>query len=283
MTSGPDEHQVSGTGAGRENGPEDQQPVVKDRRRIDPETGQVRATAAGAGAGQAPAAAPEAGPAPGGPAPADGELVASLRQQVQERTADLQRLKAEFDNYRRRVERDRQAAADQATAKLLTSLLGVLDDIGRARDHGDLEGPFKAIAESLESTLEAAGLERFGTPGDEFDPRLHDALMHSYRSDVTRPTCVEVFRAGYRRGNQILRAAQVAVAEPSGEVETPPPAEQAGQAGQTGQAEQADHGISDRVTDIGAGRGGEGGAGPVPDDTGSIPGPDRGGPTVSAD
>jgi molecular chaperone GrpE len=275
-----------------DTGPEE--PIVRDRRRIDPETGQVRPTSAGSADG-VPSAAAE----PGGGA--EPEQVASLRNQIGERTADLQRLKAEFDNYRRRAERDRAAAGDQAISKLLTDLLGVLDDIGRARDHGDLEGPFKAIAESLETVLEATGLERFGTPGEEFDPHLHHALLHSYRADVTQTTCVEIFRAGYRRGNVVLRAAQVAVAEPAEEVTQ-------------SSDDEAGAGISDRVTDVGDGGFGEAaftdagfgdagfgdardsaagstsgstssepGARPVPDDTGSVPGPDRGGPTVSAD
>jgi molecular chaperone GrpE len=191
--------------------------VVRDRRRIDPRSGEVRAQAAA----DASASAAAPGPASGG----DAELLAmieSLNAAIQERTADLQRLKAEYDNYRRRVERDRQMIAEQATGKLLGALLPTLDDIGRARDHGDLEGPFKSVAESLEAALEGLGLERFGAVGDEFDPLLQEALMHSYRGDVTAPTCVEVFRSGYSFGGRVLRVAQVAVAEPTDE---PAPAE----------------------------------------------------------
>ncbi|EIV95284.1 molecular chaperone GrpE (heat shock protein) [Frankia sp. QA3] len=248
-------------GAGRSDSRDDgEEPrvVVRDRRRIDPESGEVRpeaAAAPGGVAGSAPVGAPAQ--------EADGELVASLQQQITERTADLQRLKAEFDNYRRRVERDRQQIGEQATAKLLASLLSTLDDLGRARDHGDLEGPFKAIAEALEATLEAAGLERYGSPGDEFDPSVHEALMHSYRADVTGPTCVDVFRAGYLHAGRVLRPAQVSVAEPTGEVAAPAEAEPGGGPGRPD--EQAER------------------PSPVPDDTGSIPGPDNGGPTVSAD
>lgn len=200
--------------------------VVRDRRRIDPRSGEVRAQAAAesAAGGESAAAAAAAG---GSGATGDAELLAlieSLNLAVQERTADLQRLKAEYDNYRRRVERDRQLIAEQATGRLLAGLLPTLDDIGRARDHGDLEGPFKAVAESLEVALEALGLERFGAVGDEFDPVLHEALMHSYRGDVTAPTCVQVFRSGYSMGGRVLRVAQVAVAEP---VDEPEPAEPA--------------------------------------------------------
>ncbi len=235
--------------------------VVRDRRRIDPDSGEVRPDSEPAPG--APGAAPDAdAPAPG----PDDELVESLRLQVNERTADLQRLKAEFDNYRRRVERDRQQIGEQATGKVLASLLSTLDDIGRARDHGDLEGPFKAIAEALEAALEAAGLERFGVAGDEFDPSVHEALMHSYRSDVSGPTCVDVYRAGYLHAGRVLRPAQVVVAEPTGEPAETEPAAEAAAADEF--AQPADK----------AGR-----PGAVPDDTGSIPGPDSGGPTVSAD
>jgi molecular chaperone GrpE len=195
----------------------DEPVIVRDKRRIDPESGQVRVDVIRTdtrnidGDTGIPAASP-------GTPSADEGLLEPLRQQVAERTADLQRLKAEFDNYRRRVERDRQVMAEHATGKLLAALLPTLDDIGRARDHGDLEGPFKAVAESLESTLETAGLERFGVQGDEFDPLVHDALMHTYSSQVTRPTCVDVFRAGYRHAGRVLRPAQVSVAEPASDV-----------------------------------------------------------------
>jgi len=192
--------------------------IVRDRRRIDPDSGQVRSEPAAGGpeaGGGAPAGAPPA-------AEASSELVDSLRLQVSERTADLQRLKAEFDNYRRRVERDRQLVAEQASARLLTALLPVLDDIARARDHGDLEGPFKAVAEALETSLEAAGLERFAAQGDPFDPRLHDALMHAYSAEVSEPSCVQIFRSGYRLGERVLRPAQVSVAEPPDEIPDTP-------------------------------------------------------------
>ncbi|SBW19068.1 nucleotide exchange factor GrpE [Protofrankia symbiont of Coriaria ruscifolia] len=196
----------------------DEPVIVRDKRRIDPQSGQVRVDAARAETSNpvgdtftSPTGGPPHDAAPTG----EADLLAPLRQQVAERTSDLQRLKAEFDNYRRRVERDRQVMAEQATGRLLSALLPTLDDIGRARDHGDLEGPFKAVAESLESALETAGLERFGSRGDEFDPLVHDALMHTYSSEVTRSTCVDIFRAGYRHAGRVLRPAQVAVAEPA--------------------------------------------------------------------
>ncbi|MHB2024569.1 MAG: nucleotide exchange factor GrpE, partial [Mycobacteriales bacterium] len=131
-----------------------------------------------------------------------------------ERTADLQRLKAEYDNYRRRVERDRQAVAEQALASVLVGLLPVLDDIGRARSHGEVEGGFKLVADGLETTLTKLGLTPYGEEGEAFDPSLHDALMHEYSPAVERPTCVRILEPGYRLGERILRPARVAVAEP---------------------------------------------------------------------
>ena len=130
-----------------------------------------------------------------------------------ERTADLQRLQAEYVNYRRRVERDRTAQAEQSLGKVLAELLPVLDDIGRARDHGELEGGFRRVAESLESTVSKLGLEQFGTAGEAFDPNVHEALMHRVSPDVEEDTCVEILQPGYRLGDRVLRPARVTVAQ----------------------------------------------------------------------
>lgn len=140
--------------------------------------------------------------------------VTALSTQLAERTADLQRLKAEYDNYRRRVDRDRQAGADQATAKVLGSLLATLDNINRAREHGDLDGPFRTVAEELESALTQQGLERFGEVNDPFDPQVHEALVHTFLPGLDGPTCIEIYRSGYRFAGRVLRPAQVVVAEP---------------------------------------------------------------------
>ncbi len=183
----------------RDNGHEE--PVIRDNRKIDPETGEARAHQAD---GAATAEPPEA------PAPADGEL----SEQLAERTADLQRLQAEYTNYRRRVERDRIAVREQAVAGALTELLPVLDDIGRARDHGELTGGFAKVSESLEAVLAKLGLSAYGQKGDPFDPTIHEARMHSYSPDVVEPTAVEVLQPGYRMGDRVLRPARVAVAEP---------------------------------------------------------------------
>ncbi|WP_406303878.1 nucleotide exchange factor GrpE [Streptomyces sp. NBC_00879] len=137
-----------------------------------------------------------------------------VRMALNERTADLQRLQAEYQNYRRRVERDRITVKEIATASLLTELLPVLDDIGRARDHGELVGGFKSVAESLETAAAKMGLQQFGKEGEPFDPTIHEALMHSYAPDVTETTCVAVLQPGYRIGERTIRPARVAVAEP---------------------------------------------------------------------
>ena len=149
------------------------------------------------------------------PTPDTGEEVAGLRAQLAERTSDLQRLQAEYVNYKRRVERDRDVVREGATANTLTALLPVLDDIDRARDHGELEGGFKAVAESLERVVATLGLERFGKPGEEFDPRIHEALMHDYADDVDTVIAQTILQVGYRVGERILRPARVAVVEPA--------------------------------------------------------------------
>jgi molecular chaperone GrpE len=180
-------------------------PVIRDKRRIDPVTGQVREQLAES--------------APDEPFPHDDESVTAphgdeIGQTLEERTADLQRVTAEYANYRKRVERDRQAVVEQALAGVLITLLPVLDDIDRARDHGELEGGVKSIADNLETTLTRLGLERFGTVGESFDPTVHEAMTHAHRDDVTEPTCAEIYQPGYRLGERVLRPARVAVVDP---------------------------------------------------------------------
>ena len=142
------------------------------------------------------------------------ERLAELEVQLGERTADLQRLQAEYVNYKRRVDRDRQAVRDNATVGVLMALLPVLDDIDRAREHGELAGGFKAVAESLGSIVTVLGLERFGEAGEPFDPRIHEALLHEYSDSVAEPTAATVLQPGYRLGERVVRPARVAVAEP---------------------------------------------------------------------
>ena len=178
----------------------------QDKRRIDPDTGEVREQ-----------------PAAPGPAPADDfdQIVEGLEgdfeavdTKVAELTADLQRVHAEYANYRKRVERDRETVKDLAVGAALGDMLPVLDDIGRARDHGDLEGAFKSVAESFESTVARLGLEKYGEVGDEFDPTIHEAISHATSPEVTGPTCTQVFQPGYRYKGKVLRPAIVAVTDP---------------------------------------------------------------------
>lgn len=142
------------------------------------------------------------------------DTVTVLQATLEERTRDLQRLNAEFQNYRKRVERDKSRASEQATAAVLSSLLPIMDDLDRARDHGDLTGPFGSVAEQLIGTLSKQGLTSFGEKGDTFDPTIHEAVAHMQTGDVDGPTCIDVMRRGYRLGDRLLRAALVAVAEP---------------------------------------------------------------------
>lgn len=147
----------------------------------------------------------------------DVGLIAQLdqvRTALGERTADLQRLQAEYQNYRRRVERDKVTVKEIAAANLLGELLPTLDDVGRAREHGELVGGFKSVAEALETVVAKMGLQQFGKEGEPFDPTIHEALMHSYAPDVTETTCVAILQPGYRIGERTIRPARVAVAEP---------------------------------------------------------------------
>jgi molecular chaperone GrpE len=148
-----------------------------------------------------------------------GSVLSPDRDLAAERLADLQRLQAEYVNYRKRVERDRDVARELAVASLLETLLPVMDDVHLARLHGDLEdGPFAAVAEKLETTLGRSGLERFGAVGEPFDPAVHDALMHvqaELAPGTATTTVVQVLQPGYRVGERVLRAARVAVADPS--------------------------------------------------------------------
>lgn len=194
--------------------------MVRDRRRIDPDTGQVRSAP-----DPEPADQSEHEPvAPGGAAgPVEPGQEAELKAQLDERTADLQRLQAEYANYRKRIDRDREVVVTTAKASVAQELLSVLDDIERAQQHGDLTGAFKAVADKLVATLERVGLEPFGHDGEPFDPSVHEAVQHDTSPDVAGPTVTAVLRRGYRFGDRIVRAALVGVTdhEPGGPVEPP--------------------------------------------------------------
>ena len=129
-------------------------------------------------------------------------------------TADLQRLQAEYSNYRKRVERDRAVASEIAIASVLSELLSTLDDIDRAAQHGELTGGFKSVADQLINTTTKLGLEKFGQDGDEFDPQIHEALMHETSADVKVATASKILQPGYKFKERVLRPARVAVTAP---------------------------------------------------------------------
>ena len=163
--------------------------------------------------GEVVAEEPTAEKPEGAPTGIGAELEA-LRSELDERVKDLQRVSAEFANYRKRVDRDRGAVVEQAVGMVIIALLPILDDLDRAREHDDLVGPFASVAEQLTAALAKFGLSGFGEPGDAFDPTRHEAVTHQTSADVTEPTCVSVMRRGYLLGDRLLRAALVAVADP---------------------------------------------------------------------
>jgi molecular chaperone GrpE len=181
-----------------------EQVTVTDKRRIDPETGEVRHAPPGA----------EPGRGPGGTAP-EGAPADKAADKVAELTADLQRVQADFANYRKRALRDQQAAADRAKAAVVSQLLGVIDDLDRARKHGDLEsGPLKSVADKLMSALTGLGLTAFGAEGEDFDPVLHEAVQHEGDgAEGSKPVIGTVMREGYKLGDQVLRHALVGVVD----------------------------------------------------------------------
>ena len=191
-------------------------PTVRDRRRIDPDTYQVREPRTAA---PAPGGTDQPGPTASAADPAKESAAVSsetneLETALSERTADLQRLQAEYVNYKRRVDRDRDVSRRGAIEGVLKDLLPVLDDIGSAAEHGELTGGFKAVTDELTKVVRRYGLESFGEKGDAFDPHIHEALLHSHTANVSGPTCVEILQPGYRVGERVLRPARVAVAEP---------------------------------------------------------------------
>jgi molecular chaperone GrpE len=210
-----------GPAVDRDHTEEPDRVVIRDKRRIDPVTGAVRdISPAEARAGERSEEA-------------EANVPKAQALLVEERTRDLQRVQAEYANYRKRAERDRLAAADSGVGRVLAELVPVLDDIDRAASHGDLTGGLKAVADHLDTVLTKIGLERFGEVGEPFNPALHEAVMHAESDDVTQPTCTSVLRPGYRYRERLLRPAMVGVTEPPApatpstdpEIETPERAE----------------------------------------------------------
>jgi len=207
--------------------------VIRDKRRIDPTTGTVQVPAGEQPAGTTPArdtavreeqmsehetqVADES--VPSQPA-AESAPAGDLEKQLAERTEDLQRVTAEYANYRRRVDRDRALVVDQAAERFAAQLFPIVDDIERARDHDELTGGFKLVADRILGLLDGLGVEAFGKAGDPFDPALHEAVLHDMSPEVSVPTATTVLRQGFRRGDRVLRTAMVGVSDP----ESPAPA-----------------------------------------------------------
>ncbi len=187
---------------------EDEPIVIRDKRRVGTDGPPQTLEEALADAGPAPKE-PAAPTAPAGSAETD-----KLAQELADRTSDLQRVTAEYANYRKRSDREREALVPMAQAALIAKLLPVLDDIDRADEHGDLTGGFKNVADSLRQALTQAGLEQFGAEGDAFDPQIHQAVAHNPSKDVDSPVIGVVMRKGYRHGDRVLREAMVAVTTP---------------------------------------------------------------------
>lgn len=211
---------AGGTGAESPGTEPTEEPVkVTDKRRIDPVTGQLRQPAAT----ETPADEPVLDPLEVAEAlvEAAAEEVVSDDIRVAELTVDLQRVTAEYANYRKRVERDRQAIGEMAIAAVLAELMPVLDDIDLARKNDDLTGPFKSVAESVQTTVTKLGLEPFGEVGEPFDPAIHEALTHTEREAPegpgqaadAGPICSQIYQPGYRLKDRIVRPARVAVEE----------------------------------------------------------------------
>ncbi|GAA3677800.1 hypothetical protein GCM10022237_41530 [Nocardioides ginsengisoli] len=187
---------------------------------VNPEEGELQETAAPSPEGQdAPAeegAADAVADAAADAVTAEADELALAKIALEERTLDLQRLQAEYLNYKRRVERDRELLRENATYAALTPIIDVLDTIDRAREHEPLEGGFKATAEQLERVVAQLGLVKFGEVGDAFDPTVHEALSHiGTDAEVEVTTCKVIAKAGYKIGDRVVRAAQVLVVDPA--------------------------------------------------------------------
>lgn len=184
--------------------------TITDKRVIDPETGQARPeAAASAGAAEDIAAAELSEEATRDSDLADARFA--------ELTNDLQRVSAEYANYRKRVDRDRVLMNEITTAKVLNDFLPVLDDVALAEKNGDLTGTFKTVATALRTTVAKLGLDQYGDVGEAFDPEVHEALAHRERTeadgDAEGQICVEIYQPGYRYKDRVVRPARVVVAE----------------------------------------------------------------------
>jgi molecular chaperone GrpE len=216
---------VTGYGAEGAQG-EEAEPIIRDKRRIDPATGKPREPGAFPGS---PFPGKHAANDPADPNNAAQPLSVDLsaaeldlaKQEAAERTADLQRVTAEYANYRKRVDRDRESVVTAAKSSVVLELLTVLDDLDRARAHGDLVGSFGAVADKLTGALTKLGLTPVGKVGDHFDPAVHEAVQFETSAEVSEPTVTAVFRSGYSLGERLVRPAVVVVTGPEHESASP--------------------------------------------------------------
>lgn len=183
---------------------------ISDKRRIDPDTFQPRQSATPAAAA-GPAAEEDALPPP--TQAAEQVALAEATARAEEALADAKRVAAEYANYRRRVDRDREVQRDAAIGSVLGELLPILDDIARAQEHGELAGGFKSVADALQSVAEKFGLEPFGSAGEPFDPAQHEAMTSRSSEEVSEPTVEVVYQIGYRLRGRLLRPARVGVVD----------------------------------------------------------------------
>lgn len=183
--------------------------VIRDKRRVD----QPAVVDANPGGGDILDGA--VGETPDLDAVSFDPVLAQLQEQVDERTADVQRIQAEYANYRKRMDRDRVAIAEAATGAVVVALLPVLDDVDRAREHGDVTGALKSVADQLDAVMSRLGVEAIGVVGDPFDPTVHEAVTHGQSDEVETSTCTLIMRRGYRLGERLLRPALVGVSDPA--------------------------------------------------------------------
>lgn len=219
VNGGDAQHAAPGTPGAETNESPEGSVKFTDKRRFDPVTGELRQPP--------PANEPVVDPLAAAEAVIEAEAQAVAAQaeandvRVAELTMDLQRVTAEYANYRKRVDRDREAVGEMAVVAVLAELLPVLDDIELARRNDDLQGPFKSVAEAVEGVVTKLGLERFGQVGDPFDPVEHEALTHSEREasegeqtdEPAGPICAQIYQPGYRFKDRVVRPARVAVEE----------------------------------------------------------------------
>lgn len=207
-----------------ENRNENEEPIIRDKRRIDPETGEVRKPSSDAQAG--PEASAWDASDPERASDGEGALTvddilnaaqAEIDDPSSEHLADLKRVTAEYANYRRRTEANREVERERAVGSAIEVLLPVLDDLDLAEQHGDLEGdtPFATIAAKLRAAVEKLGVQPFGEVGEPFDPQRHEAIFQQPSTEVETDTIAEVIQAGYFVGSNLLRAAKVVVKTPA--------------------------------------------------------------------